>query len=80
MKNCLEYHRGGRRVIKRLPPGFLDNEQGLDHQDTKTRSCTKESVVLVNSVTLCRCGDGSGSFELGIAYLGQGVANGPGTP
>jgi hypothetical protein len=80
MKNCLEYHRGGRRVIKRLPPEFWYNQQGFIHQDTKTRRCTKESGVFVNLVTLCRRGQGSGSFELGIAHLGQGVADGPGTP
>ena len=43
-------------MIKRLPPGFLCNEQGLNRQDTKTRRCTRESVLFVNLVTLCRCG------------------------
>jgi hypothetical protein len=66
--------------VKRLPSELWYNQQGFNHQDTKTRRCTKESVVFVNSVTLCRCGEGSGSFELGIAHLGQGVADGPGTP
>ena len=56
MENCLAYHRGGRRVVKRLPPEFLYNKQGFNHRDTKTRRCTKESVVFVNLVTLCRCG------------------------